>query len=235
MHAMEYHAMWSVTGPDVADQREKLLDMFFLHRYHEEGERLRSRGVLHGQCCCCCWLLMSVHVVVWFVNVDIVVDRSFILRLRRRYDVFWNADPWGDIRHHCYEANNCNCKTFEDTVQSMTTVLLQTLLLRRPKKPEVKEWSAVGVIGMCFPIVCCMSFLLFCVILQCIYFYLFARPKRQLERLRMHVWYSTQDRGSSFGKHRPIRCGTCCAEAFLALHVCICTVCLRCRACAMHW
>ena len=113
----------------------------------------------------------------------------------------------------------------------MTTVLLQTLLLRRPKKPEVKEWSAVGVIGMCFPIVCCMSFLLFCVILQCIYFYLFARPKRQLERLRMHVWYSTQDRGSSFGKHRPIRCGTCCAEAFLALHVCICTVCLRCRAC----
>ena len=54
----------------------------------------------------------------------------------------------------------------------MTTVLLQTLLLRRPKKPEVKEWSAVGVIGMCFPIVCCMSFHLFCVILQCIYFYL---------------------------------------------------------------
>ena len=69
--------------------------------------------------------------------------------LRLRYDQFYNADPFSkECKHYCWDCNGFGCVNFEDTVQRMARVTVQTMLLRRPKKPEPKEWTALSPLGM---------------------------------------------------------------------------------------
>ena len=65
----------------------------------------------------------------------------------------WNGDPLAltnCIKHRCYVSNGCNCLSVEDTCQKMSRDMIQSLFLRRPRKPEVKEWKAVGAMIVLF-------------------------------------------------------------------------------------
>ena len=76
-------------------------------------------------------------------------NSAFYPLLRFRYDHFYNADPFSkECKHYYWDCNGCGCVNFEDTLQRMARVTVQTMLLRRPKKPEPKEWTALSPLGM---------------------------------------------------------------------------------------
>ena len=83
----------------------------------------------------------------------LALHMRFIRGLRQDYDKFWNSNTFvgisiGVVAHHCWPDNGCNCKCFEDSVQGMSRSLIRSLLLRRPKAPQIKEWTAVGSVAM---------------------------------------------------------------------------------------
>ena len=74
-----------------------------------------------------------------------VLGRQFAKDLRTSYDRVWNGDPHSLVlKHHCWDGNDCKCISKEDTVVKMARTATRTIFLRRPKRPEVKEWTAVG-------------------------------------------------------------------------------------------
>ena len=115
------------------------------------------------------WLYRCFVLCSFCISVSFTLHRRFIRGLRQEYDYFWNSETFGAfttgvVTHHCWEENGCRCKCFEDSVQGMSRTLIQTMLLRRPKKPEIKEWTAVGSAAM----LRCMTVFAVSVVSRCI-------------------------------------------------------------------
>ena len=91
----------------------------------------------------------------------IIHARRFIRGLRERFGIYWNGNPFDSrMVHYCW-AGNCQCAGFEDTVQHMARTLTQALFLRRPARPQIKEWTAVcptGHVINCVAYVCVFVF-----------------------------------------------------------------------------
>ncbi len=48
------------------------------------------------------------------------------------------------IVHHCTASVGCKCTNFDDTIHKMTQLVIRTVFLRRPKLPQLKEWTALS-------------------------------------------------------------------------------------------
>jgi hypothetical protein len=63
--------------------------------------------------------------------------------LRDEYGLLFNCPMLGPLAHACLPLGACKCKSKEDTVKRMASILLRTMFARRPMKPELSEWTAV--------------------------------------------------------------------------------------------
>ena len=64
--------------------------------------------------------------------------------LRTEFEILLTGVPGFSWVHHCYPGGPCKCKSVADTKDRVTNVILNTVFRQRPKKPEVKEWTAVS-------------------------------------------------------------------------------------------
>ena len=46
------------------------------------------------------------------------------------------------LGHKC--GYGCDCVDAEDTIKRITLLIVRLVFWRRPKRPELKEWTAVG-------------------------------------------------------------------------------------------
>lgn len=118
----------------------------------------------------------------------------------------WNGDPLSLVlKHHCFGVNGCQCLNREDTVAKMAKIATRTIFLRRPKRPEVKEWTAVGATILLFERFVCLLFLpLALTVVGCSFLCSFiivcvARPMFEMEWIWMLVRRVAWTCGSSLG------------------------------------
>ena len=83
--------------------------------------------------------------------LSLVFARQKMLQLRRDYDEMFNADPLGPLKHHCYPGSPCRCASVQYSAMKMSRIAVRMLLMRKPARPQVKEWTAVGSAGMFMP------------------------------------------------------------------------------------
>ena len=67
-----------------------------------------------------------------------------IQKLRAEWDLMINAELFTDRLVHCCSPFRCNCKSRIDAVHRISKLLVRTIFFERPRKPELKEWSAIG-------------------------------------------------------------------------------------------
>ena len=64
--------------------------------------------------------------------------------LRAEWDLMINGELFTDqLVHHC-SPFRCNCKSRLDSVHRISKLLVRTIFFERPRKPELKEWTAIG-------------------------------------------------------------------------------------------
>ena len=64
--------------------------------------------------------------------------------LRAEWDLMINGELFTDsLVHHC-SPFRCNCKSRLDSGHRISKLLVRTLFFERPRKPELKEWTAIG-------------------------------------------------------------------------------------------
>ena len=70
------------------------------------------------------------------------MQRRILEELKDEFLLLLNVAIFFMLCHKC--GFGCNCESEEFTIQRVTYVLVRLVFWRRPKRPEVKSWTAVG-------------------------------------------------------------------------------------------
>ena len=70
------------------------------------------------------------------------MPRKALEELRAEFDELVNVLMFKSLAHKC--GFSCTCTSKGNTIQRLIALVVRTVFYRRPKRPEIKEWTAIG-------------------------------------------------------------------------------------------